>query len=159
MIGGILVQSKRFHSLDYLSVILMTFGLIWFTKVDKTLNTEFNMLGIFYICSALVFDAFLGNFQEKILRDYRMSQAELTTYSYSFGTWALFVIVSADGSLVEGYRALKSAAPLSLELMLALTVCGFLGINLVLVLIRVCILLYLCQILFKENLILSEVKK
>lgn len=136
MIGGIIVQSKRYHTLDYASVLLMTLGLIWFTKVDKTLNTEFNMLGIFYICSALVFDAFLGNFQEKILRQYRMSQAELTTYSYTFGAWALFVCVSADGSIIDGYRALRDAAPLSIKLVIALTFLGFLGINLVLALIR-----------------------
>ncbi|XP_075249808.1 adenosine 3'-phospho 5'-phosphosulfate transporter 2-like [Convolutriloba macropyga] len=136
MIGGILIQSKRYHKLEYISVFCMTLGLIWFTKVDKTLNTQFNLIGILYICSALVFDAFLGNFQEKILKQYRMTQAELTTYSYSFGAWALFVIVSADGSIIQGYRALRGAAPLSLELILGLSVLGFLGINLVLLLIR-----------------------
>ncbi len=137
MIGGILIQSKRYTRLDYISVLLMTLGLIWFTKVDKTLNTEFNFTGVLYICSALVFDAFLGNFQEKVFKEYRMSQAELMTFSFTFGAWALFVIVAADGSIVEGYRALRGSAPSSINLVLALAFCGFIGINLVLSLVKV----------------------
>ena len=69
MIGGILVQSKRYSCLDYVSVSLMTVGLIWFTSIDRSLNAQFNFTGVILISMALCVDAFLGNFQAEIQQD------------------------------------------------------------------------------------------
>ena len=137
MIGGILIQSKRYYCLDYFSVSLMTIGLIWFTSIDRSLNTEFNVTGVILISMALCVDAFLGNFQEKVMRDYRMSQAELMTYSYTFGTCLLVSAVFYNGSMSDAIAGVKEAAPLSIYLIVGLTMCGFLGINFVMTLVKV----------------------
>jgi adenosine 3'-phospho 5'-phosphosulfate transporter B3 len=75
----------------------MSIGLIFFTLADSKVQPNFNSYGIFYIkiinvfylnemiaflgvmviCSALVADAIIGNYQEKIMKTHHVSNVEM----------------------------------------------------------------------------------
>ena len=54
LVGGILIQGKKYGRNDFIAAILMCFGLIWFTLVDVTVSPNFHPLGVGMISLALV---------------------------------------------------------------------------------------------------------
>lgn len=48
MIGGILILRKRYKLLDYIAILSMCIGLIWFTLTTYQSSPDFNILGWFY---------------------------------------------------------------------------------------------------------------
>jgi hypothetical protein len=46
MIGGIFIQNKRYTLLDFIAVVLMTSGLIFFTIADQSVSPKFDMTGV-----------------------------------------------------------------------------------------------------------------
>ncbi len=42
-------------------------------------------LGVIIICSALVADAAIGNYQEKIMKEHHIPNVEIVFYSFMFG--------------------------------------------------------------------------
>lgn len=85
MIGGIFIQNKRYTSVDFFAVLLMTIGLVFFTIADQSVSPKFDMTGIGLISAALCADAVIGNVQEKTMRAYSASNSEMVLYSYSIG--------------------------------------------------------------------------
>lgn len=54
---------------------------------------------------ALVADAIIGNVQEKNMKEYEASNAEVIYYSYGIGSVYLFVFTAASHTLVPGIEA------------------------------------------------------
>ena len=46
MIGGMLIQKKVYNRFDFLAVMLMTIGLIFFTLGDSESSPDFNATGV-----------------------------------------------------------------------------------------------------------------
>ena len=46
MVGGISIQNKRYTLLDFIAVVLMTSGLIFFTIADQSVSPKFDMTGV-----------------------------------------------------------------------------------------------------------------
>lgn len=56
------------------------------------------------ISMALLFDAIIGNVQEKAMREYRANNVEVVLYSYGIGFIYLLVILAVRGSLLSSLR-------------------------------------------------------
>ena len=63
-----------------LLVLCMSVGLIFFTLADSKVQPEFDLLGVWLVCCALVADAVIGNVQEKALKEYKPSNSEMVRY-------------------------------------------------------------------------------
>lgn len=95
LIGGILIQKKKFSLLDILAALCMTTGLVYFTLADLKVHPKFSIIGVVMICTALLFDAAIGNFQEKAMRDNSVTNiTEVIVFSYGIGfCYLLFFLV------------------------------------------------------------------
>jgi drug/metabolite transporter (DMT)-like permease len=80
LIGGILIQGKRYGILDLLAAILMSFGLILFSLADSKVSPNFDPRGYVMISLALVADAIIGNVQEKAMRAHNASNEEVVSW-------------------------------------------------------------------------------
>lgn len=56
------------------------------------------------ISTALLFDAIIGNVQEKAMREHKASNVEVVQYSYGIGFVYLLVVLTLTGNLMSGLR-------------------------------------------------------
>ncbi|KAH8868792.1 Adenosine 3'-phospho 5'-phosphosulfate transporter 2 [Schistosoma japonicum] len=87
LLGGVIIQGKRYSIYEVTAVLLMTLGLICFTLVDVSIQPKFTLFGVFLVSLALCCDGALGNCQEVIMKKYVRSNTEihaLQTYGYGF---------------------------------------------------------------------------
>ncbi|XP_037520070.1 adenosine 3'-phospho 5'-phosphosulfate transporter 2 isoform X2 [Rhipicephalus sanguineus] len=86
LLGGILIQGKRYSYLDLLAAVLMSVGLAAFILTDNKLSPTFSLIGVVMISTALLFDAVIGNVQEKAMTAYGTPNSEINpveTYGYA----------------------------------------------------------------------------
>lgn len=76
---------KTFNRYDVAAAICMSTGLIFFTLADSKVQPNFNLYGVLIICSALVADAVIGNYQEKIMKEHHVPNVEIVFFSFIFG--------------------------------------------------------------------------
>ena len=57
---------RKYPVHEYISAVLLVFGLILFTLADAQTSPNFSIIGVIMITGALIMDAFVGNFQEAI---------------------------------------------------------------------------------------------
>jgi adenosine 3'-phospho 5'-phosphosulfate transporter B3 len=69
----------------------MSTGLVFFTLADSKVQPNFNLYGVIIICSALIADAAIGNYQEKIMKEHHVPNVEIVFYSFIFGF--VFVLI------------------------------------------------------------------
>lgn len=189
LIGSILIQKKRHGPLDFLAAIAMCVGLTAFTlgsfqqrqikfqyillsikyfsfSVDAQVSPNFDTYGVAMISTALLFDAIIGNVQEKAMREHKASNVEVVQYSYGIGFVYLLVVLTLTGNLMSGLRFCATVSHPSLSLLIALrlskkteynilfspsqypiqtygyaflfSLSGYLGIQFVLTLVRTC---------------------
>ncbi|CAF4384233.1 unnamed protein product [Rotaria sp. Silwood2] len=110
LIGGIIIQKKKFNRYDVAAAFCMSIGLVFFTLADSKVRPNFNSYGVIVICSALVADAIIGNYQEKIMKTHHVSNVEihpLPTYGYGL-LFSLFGYLGMDIvlTLIKEYGAL-----------------------------------------------------
>jgi adenosine 3'-phospho 5'-phosphosulfate transporter B3 len=103
MFGGIFIQNKRYTFLDFVAILLMTLGLIFFTIADQKVSPNFNPTGILLICLALCADAVIGNVQERTMKSYAASNCEVVLYSYSIGFVYILVGELASGQFYPAH--------------------------------------------------------
>uniref|UniRef100_A0A0K0DVG3 Adenosine 3'-phospho 5'-phosphosulfate transporter 2 n=1 Tax=Strongyloides stercoralis TaxID=6248 RepID=A0A0K0DVG3_STRER len=135
LIGGILIQKKRYGCLDISAAFLMSLGLIIFFLADTKVSPNFNPTGYIMICGALVADAIIGNVQEREMKYYGSSNSEVVFYSYTFG---FFYILLYEILTLEIYSAFIFLLdhPNQYILIIIFSTVGYLGINIVLTLVR-----------------------
>lgn len=68
------------------------------------MSPNFNMVGVVMISTALLFDAVIGNVQEKAMREYRANNVEVVLYSYGIGFIYLLIILTLSGDLLPSVR-------------------------------------------------------
>ncbi len=85
LLGGILIQGKKFNVYDVTASIIMSIGLIFFTLADMKVQPDFELIGVVLILGALVADAAIGNVQEKQMKLHKASNVEVVFFSYSIG--------------------------------------------------------------------------
>ncbi|EPS67403.1 hypothetical protein M569_07373, partial [Genlisea aurea] len=108
MIMGAFIPGLRrkyqFH--EYASAVLLVVGLILFTLADAQTSPNFNVLGVLMVSSALVMDAFVGNFQEVIFTtNPETTQMEMLFCSTLVGMPFLIVPMVLTGELFEGWSS------------------------------------------------------
>lgn len=70
---------KRYSLYDIVACLCMTIGLIFFTLADSQVQPEFDPLGVWLVCCALIADAVIGNVQEKALKEHKPSNSEMVS--------------------------------------------------------------------------------
>lgn len=135
MIGGVLIQGKKYGFLDGMTLLLMSIGLILFTLADNTVQPNFDHTGVLLISLALCADAVIGNVQEKAMKQFSASNVEVVLFSYAIGLVYIFAGLALTGGLVPAFHYCLQHPQIYL-LAAAFSVTGYLGINFVLVLVR-----------------------
>ncbi|KAJ8305265.1 hypothetical protein KUTeg_015810 [Tegillarca granosa] len=104
MIGGILIQGKRYKPIDVGAVLCMCSGLIMFTLADSSVYPKFNTYGVILISLALCADGVIGNVQEKTLKQYSCRNSEMVLYSYSIGFVYILIGLILTGGLLPAFH-------------------------------------------------------
>lgn len=136
MIGGVLIQGKRYTLVDVCAVICMSLGLIWFTLADSKVVPNFNVTGVALILLALCADAAIGNVQEKAMKEFSSSNSEMVLYSYSIGFVYLFFGIGLSGSFSTAFTFCYQHPFQTYGYALIFSISGYLGISFVLALIK-----------------------
>ncbi|CAF2710595.1 unnamed protein product [Rotaria sp. Silwood2] len=136
MIGSMLILGKRYNLYDVFACLCMTVGLIFFTLADSQVQPEFDLLGVWLVCCALVADAVIGNVQEKALKEYKPSNSEMILFSYSIGAVYLLIYDVIFGSLKEAFWLWWTYPIRSYVFTMMYSFAGYLGVNCVLNLVR-----------------------
>ncbi|XVF13214.1 hypothetical protein REPUB_Repub08aG0189000 [Reevesia pubescens] len=108
MIMGAFIPGLRrkypFH--EYISAVLLVVGLILFTLADAQTSPNFSVIGIIMISSALIMDAFVGNFQEAIFTlNPDTTQMEMLFCSTIVGIPFLLLPMILTGELVTAWNS------------------------------------------------------
>ncbi|XKL69506.1 hypothetical protein PGB90_007275 [Kerria lacca] len=137
MIGGIIIQKKQYKFIDYLASSCMCLGLIAFTLSDSQVSPNFNILGVIMISCALICDAVIGNAQEKAMKLYKAPNFEIIFYSYFIGVFYLLIGLSINGDILRG-ASFCYQFPIVYFQAFLFSVSGYLGVQVVLTLVRTC---------------------
>lgn len=72
-------------------------------SVDAKVSPNFNTIGVIMISGALLFDAAIGNVQEKAMREHKAPNNEVVLYSYALGFCYLLIPMLLTGNLISGF--------------------------------------------------------
>ncbi|KAI3415886.1 flavodoxin-like fold protein [Globodera pallida] len=136
LVGGILIQGKRYGPLDVLAAAFMSFGLIIFSLADSKVSPNFDSRGYSMISLALVADAIIGNVQEKAMRGFNASNDEMVLFSYSIGFCYIFAGIFLSGQLGEAFFFFAEHPIQTYGYTFLIGVVGYFGVNVVLTLVR-----------------------
>ncbi|KAK9502585.1 hypothetical protein O3M35_011333 [Rhynocoris fuscipes] len=137
MIGSILIQKKKFKTLDFIAAFFMCTGLSYFTLADSRVSPNFSLFGVSLISCALLCDAVIGNVQEKAMKGHGAINVEVVFYSYAIGFVYLVIIMFLTGSLQAGFLFCLDK-PLVYFYALIFSITGYLGVQVVLTLVQTC---------------------
>lgn len=136
LIGGILIQGKRYGMLDISAAVLMSFGIIVFTLADSKVSPNFDPTGYFMISGALLADAVIGNVQEKSMKQYGGSTTEMVLFSYGIGSVYILFYLLISGELFTAFPFFYENAWHTYGYGLIFGLLGYLGVNVVLNLVK-----------------------
>jgi adenosine 3'-phospho 5'-phosphosulfate transporter B3 len=88
------------------------------------------------ICTALLFDAVIGNVQEKSMREYKAPNSEVVLYSYGIGFFYLFIAMLFSGHLFSGFAFCLRHPMETYGYGFLFSLSGYLGIQFVLTLVK-----------------------
>lgn len=74
------------------------------------------------ISCALLFDAAIGNVQEKAMREYKAPNVEVVLYSYGIGFVYLFIILLFTNNIVDSVRFCATVSVIELKYFMAFRV-------------------------------------
>lgn len=114
---------------DYLVVVLLSMGLVFFIRADVKVSPSFHPLGIIFICMALAVDAAIVNLQEFTLRKYDASHDELIFYSYGLGSFILLLYCLLSMELWEGVVFLHHEGAKATACLVIFCSCGYFGVT------------------------------
>ena len=136
MIGGILIQGKKYKMLDFGAAFMMTIGLIFFTLADVSVSPKFDYRGVGLISLALIADAAIGNVQEKTMKALKASNVEIIFYSYSIGSLYLFLGLLVTNQLWAPFSYALENLDVYFRI-LVFSFSGYIGLQFVLALVRI----------------------
>ncbi|CAF1545762.1 unnamed protein product, partial [Rotaria sordida] len=150
LIGGILIQKKTFNRYDVAAAFCMSIGLIFFTLADSKVQPNFNLYGVIIICSALVADAAIGNYQEKIMKEYHVPNVEIVFYSFLFGFGFVLIGLLITNNFFSSLHFWNMHPVPTYGYGLIFSIFGYLGIDIVLTLIKeygalICVTVTTCR--------------
>lgn len=145
MLVGVVWLGKRYTALDYAAVVMLSVGLAMFSLTDKAVrraaaldalspvspsppqvSPSFEPLGVVLICSALVADALIGNFQEKVVSEHVTTPLEMVVWTKATGIPYLLLLALLTGQVHTGVQRVI-AVPSDVVPMLSFSVVGLLG--------------------------------
>ncbi|XP_034831489.1 adenosine 3'-phospho 5'-phosphosulfate transporter 2 [Maniola hyperantus] len=138
MIGSIIILGKRYGFLDYVAAVIMCIGLTMFTLADSKTSPNFDIIGVIVISLALLCDAIIGNVQEKAMKQFQATNNEVVFYSYAIACVYLVIITGFSGILTDGFTYCAQNAATMYTNIFLLSVSGYLGLQAVLTLVRLC---------------------
>ncbi|KAJ8306124.1 hypothetical protein KUTeg_016669 [Tegillarca granosa] len=136
MIGGILIQGKRYKPIDVGAVLCMCSGLIMFTLADSSVYPKFNTYGVILISLALCADGVIGNVQEKTLKQYSCRNSEMVLYSYSIGFVYILIGLILTGGLLPAFHFFNAHPVKTYGYTVIFSVTGYIGVNIILTLVK-----------------------
>jgi adenosine 3'-phospho 5'-phosphosulfate transporter B3 len=136
LVGSSLIQGKKYTPLDYLAALFMCIGLIFFILADSKLSPIFDTIGLAMISAALLFDALIGNVQEKEMKKHNASNAEIVFYSYFIGIFYILFYLIASGDFVPAFRVCLENKVKTYGYGFVFSLTGYIGIQIVLQLVR-----------------------
>jgi len=143
MLGGKIILQRSYMLLEYLSALLLVIGLCTLTMADMSASHDtsrdvtqlFNPTGLVLILISLGGDAFISNLQEKSMKTYDISQTEMVYYCHLIGSSYLFVFLLVNGQLFSAFSFCWNK-PYVYICMILFSIFGYLGIQFVLVMIK-----------------------
>ncbi|CAF3665376.1 unnamed protein product [Rotaria sp. Silwood1] len=150
LIGGIVIQKKKFNRYDVAATFCMSIGLIFFTLADSKVRPNFNAYGVIVVCLALVADAIIGNYQEKIMKIYHVSNVEIVFYSFMFGFLIILFGLLVTNNFFSSIAFWNKHPLRTYGYGLLFSIFGYLGIDIVLSMIKeygalVCVTVTTCR--------------
>lgn len=136
LIGGIIIQGKRYTRLDFIACVCMSIGLLFFTLADSEVSPNFDPMGVLLISLALCADAVIGNVQEKAMVMHDAPNNEVVLYSYGIGFVYIFVGLLLTGGLVNAFEFCLKFPVRTYGYGAVFSLSGYLGISYVLTLVR-----------------------
>ncbi|XP_022089523.1 LOW QUALITY PROTEIN: adenosine 3'-phospho 5'-phosphosulfate transporter 2-like [Acanthaster planci] len=136
MIGGVLIQGKKYGPIDVSAALCMSVGLIFFILADSTVSPNFNHTGILMISTALCADAVIGNVQEKAMKTYEASNNEVVLYSYAIGFFYILFYLFVNGNLFSSFWFFYEHPTETYGYAFLYGLSGFFGVSFVLSMIR-----------------------
>ncbi|CAD6190408.1 unnamed protein product [Caenorhabditis auriculariae] len=137
LIGGILIQGKRYGLIDICAALLMSLGIALFTLADTKVAPNFEPRGYIMISGALLADAVIGNVQEKSMRKHGGTSNEMVLYSYGIGSVYIFAYTVLSGEIFSAVSFFFEHPWETYGYALIFGLLGYLGVNVVLTLIQV----------------------
>jgi len=135
MMVGVCYLNKKYKSRDYLSVLLLSVGIIIFSLGNTSDGFDFQFKGVFLILCALMADAVIGNVQEKVLVQHDASTTEMIYYTKLIGLVYIFIALIVKGELASAFNFCLSR-PSTYLFMMAFSVIGCIGEQFVMVIIK-----------------------
>uniref|UniRef100_A0A1S4LYF4 Adenosine 3'-phospho 5'-phosphosulfate transporter 2 n=1 Tax=Ixodes scapularis TaxID=6945 RepID=A0A1S4LYF4_IXOSC len=136
LVGGVLIQGKKYGLLDLLAAVLMSVGLSAFILTDTQISPTFSRLGVLYITGALLMDACIGNVQEKAMKEHSTSNIEIVFFSYSMGVGLLLVLLLCSGELIAAFQFCSMHPMETYGYGTVFAIVGYFGVQFVLTLIN-----------------------
>lgn len=161
MVIGLSVQGLAYTLREYASAVALVLGLALFTLGDKfwllimpadvgdaaalagavtappdAKTTASSLLvGMFLMSLSLVADSFLGNWQERTLKQYRCTPQQLVFYNSAVGAFFLTVVILVTGELRNAV-VYSVQRPQTLWRLFMLNFVGYLGVSAYLILVK-----------------------
>ncbi|BFZ00032.1 hypothetical protein BsWGS_03071 [Bradybaena similaris] len=136
LVGGILIQGKKFSLIDIIACLCMSVGLILFTLADSSVSPSFNTYGVVLISLALCADGAIGNVQEKTLKQHGASNGEMVLYSYGIGFVYILVGLVLSGSLLPAFYFCQEHPVETYGYAVIFSITGYLGLYIVLTTVK-----------------------
>lgn len=115
----------------------MSFGLAAFILTDSKVSPSFSVTGVMLIATALLFDAVVGNVQEKAMATYHTPNTEIMLFSYSIGALLLAALLAGTQQLLPAARFCAQHPWETYGYGSVFSLLGYLGVQMVLTLISI----------------------
>ncbi|XP_067936325.1 adenosine 3'-phospho 5'-phosphosulfate transporter 2-like isoform X1 [Watersipora subatra] len=132
LIGGIVIQGKKYGIIDFLARFTMSVSLILFTLTDSEIQPNFNIYGVVIISGALCADAAVGNVTEKTLNDHKATNSELILFSYSIGFVYIMFGLLLSAQLAPGFMFFQQHPLETYGYGAVFAITGYVGLNAIL---------------------------
>ncbi|OWA50435.1 Adenosine 3'-phospho 5'-phosphosulfate transporter 2 [Hypsibius exemplaris] len=134
LIGGVLIQGKRYTILDVSAAVCMSIGLIFFVLADNLVQPSFNFTGIVLVILALTADAAIGNIQEKAVKLFHGPTLEVVYYTHLVGAIYIAIGLCLSGELFQAFIYCVDN-PKFYAFAILFGVTGYIGVQMVLTLV------------------------